>query len=363
MKFYTEQHRYYCGIDLHARSMYVCVLDQAGEKVVHRKIPTEPDPLLRLLKPYREDVVVCVECMFCWYWVADLCVEEEIPFVLGHALYMKAIHGGKVKNDRIDCYKIAALLRGGNLPQAYVYPREMRATRDVLRRRLFFVRDRGGVYTHIQNTITQYNLEPFEGRIDQAKNRVGLLEHFEDEAVQMSVAADTALLDCYDETIDELELFLESQAKVHDGSTFHLLRTVPGIGKILSLTLLYEIHQISRFPGVGEFLSYGRLVAGSHESAGKIKKSGGRKMGNEYIKWAFSEAAPLYLRCNPKGQKLFQQLEKKHGKGKAMTILAIKLARAVYYMLRRREPFDHDRFLKNGKAVNHKPPRGREKKS
>ncbi len=151
------------------------------------------------------------------------------------------------------------MLRGGNLPLAYVYPSEMRATRDLLRRRMRFVRKRGGLYSHIQNTITQYNLPPYEERIDQARNRAGLLEHFEDEDVRMSVAANMALLDTYDETIDELELFLESRAKVHDASTFYLLRTIPGIGKVLALTILYEIHEISRFPGVGNFLSYGRL--------------------------------------------------------------------------------------------------------
>jgi transposase len=346
VQFYTKQHRFYCGIDLHARSMYVCVLDQAGETAVHRKIPTEPTPLLRLLKPYRRDVAVAVECMFCWYWVADLCAEQGLPFILGHALYMKAIHGGKTKNDRIDSYKIAALLRGGNLPMAYVYPREMRATRDVLRRRMRFVRRRGGLYSHIHNTITQHNLEPFEKRIDKKSNRGELLEHFEDEDVQMSMAANMTLLDTYDETINELELFLESRAKVHNASAFYLLRTIPGIGKILALTILYEIHEISRFPTVGQFLSYGRLVAGSHESAGKKKGSHGRKMGNAYLKWAFSEAAALYLRGNPQGQKHFRKLEKKYGKGKAMTLLSIKLGRAAYFMLRRRAPFDAERFLK-----------------
>jgi len=319
VKFYTEQHPYYCGVDLHARSMYVCVLNQAGETVVHRNIPTEPEPFLRLLKPYRKDMAVAVECLFCWYWLSDLCAEEKIPFVLGHALYMKAIHGGKSKNDKIDSYKIAALLRGGNLPQAYVYPSGMRAARDVLRRRLFVVRHRAGLYTHIQNTVTQYNLEPFGKRIDQAGNRIDLLEHFEDEDVQMSVAANVALIDSCDETIYELELFLESRAKVHDGSTYYLLRSVPGIGKILALTILYEIHKISRFPTVGQFLSYIRLVAGTRESAGKKKASGGRKMGNVYLKWAFSEAAALYLRCNAQGQKLFKKLARKHGKGKAMS--------------------------------------------
>lgn len=112
MNFYTHQHKHYCGIDLHAKARYVCILDQNGTKLVHKNLPTIPDAFLRVIAPYREDLVVGVECMFTWYWVADLCAKEGIPFVLGHALYMKAIHGGKAKNDKIDAHKIA----GGNVP-------------------------------------------------------------------------------------------------------------------------------------------------------------------------------------------------------------------------------------------------------
>ena len=135
MRFYTQQHGHYCGIDLHARTMYVCIISQDGTVVVEKNIRARPGPFLELIAPYRDDLVVAVECIFTWYWLADLCDEEQIPFVLGHALYMKAIHGGKAKNDRIDAGKIAALLRGGMIPQAYVYPSPMRSTRDLLRRR------------------------------------------------------------------------------------------------------------------------------------------------------------------------------------------------------------------------------------
>jgi len=135
MRFYTKPHRHSCGIDLHARSMYVCILDQGGTVVVHRNMSTSPEAFLRVVAPYRDDLVVGVECIFTWYWLADLCAREGIPFGLGHALYMKAIHGGTAKNDRIDAQKIAVLLRGGMLPMAYVYPADMRATRDLLRRR------------------------------------------------------------------------------------------------------------------------------------------------------------------------------------------------------------------------------------
>ena len=122
MKFYTTLHKYYCGIDLHAKILYVCILDQQGNKLVHQKIGADPLALLRLLEPYMGNIVVGVECMHCWYWVSDFCQTHEVDFVLGHALYMKAIHGGKAKNDKIDSYKIASLLKGGNFPLAYNYP-------------------------------------------------------------------------------------------------------------------------------------------------------------------------------------------------------------------------------------------------
>ncbi len=158
MRFYAQQHRYYCGIDLHARSIYLCIMDQAGEILLHRNMRANPNSFLKAVAPYREDLVVSVECMFTWYWLADLCRREKIAFVLGHALYMKAIHGGKAKNDRIDALKIATLLRGGMIPRAYVYPPRMRATRDLLRRSLHFRRKRSELLVHIQNTNSQYNL-------------------------------------------------------------------------------------------------------------------------------------------------------------------------------------------------------------
>ena len=344
MRFYTQQHQHYCGIDLHARSMFVCIIDQAGKILVHRKLPCDGDELLKTLKPYRTDLIVAVECLFCWYWVADLCDEQGIAFVLGHALYMKAIHGGKTKNDRIDSQKIPALVRGGTFPKAYVYPRKMRATRDLLRRRLHFARKRAELFTHIQNTNTQYNLPVLEERVRKTKDRGAVIEHFEDPVVQMSIASDVELLKSYDEVIRDMELYLIHEVRKDHNKNFFLLRSIPGIGEILALTLLYEIHDIERFPRVGDFLSYARLVKGTHESAGKIKKSTGGKMGNVHLKWAFSEAAALFLRGNTAGQKYFVLLEKKHGKGKALSVLAAKLGRAVYYMLLRSKPFDPKRF-------------------
>jgi hypothetical protein len=190
MRFYTQTHKHYCGIDLHARTMYVCVLNQAGDVVLHRDLECDPKVFLAAIRPFREDLVVGVECIFTWYWLADLCAREGIAFVLGHALDMRAIHGAKAKNDQIDSRKLAALLRGQLMPQAYAYPAEMRATRDLMRRRLHFVRLRAQLLAHVQITYHQYNRESPGKRIAYASNRAGLGEGFEDTSVQESVAAD-----------------------------------------------------------------------------------------------------------------------------------------------------------------------------
>jgi transposase len=326
--------------------MYVCMLSHDGEIVVHRHMPTSPAALLKTIAPYREHMVIAVECIFTWYWLADLCAQEGIPFVLGHALSMKAIHGGEAKNDKIDAQKIAVLLRGGMLPQAYVYPAAMRATRDLLRRRMHLMHKRAELLAHIQKTNSQYNLPEIGTKLAYKANRQGVAERFPEPAVQKSIEVDLALIDHDDYLLRDVELCILKTAKQHDSNTLYLLRTIPGIGEILSLVLLYEIHDIGRFPSVQDFASYARLVKCSKASAGKRLGTSGKKIGNAHLKWAFSEAATLFLRNNPNGQKLLTRLEKKHGKGKALTILAHKLARAVYYMLKRKTAFDLDIFLR-----------------
>lgn len=346
MKFYTHQHKHYCGIDLHARSMYVYVLDGAGVVLVHKNIAAAPEPLLALIAPYREDLAIAVECMFSWYWVADLCARENIAFVLGHALYMKAIHGAKAKNDRIDAHKIAALLRGGLIPQAYVYPAKMRATRDLMRRRNYLMRKRAELLTHIQNTTSQYNLPALGVRVAKPSERKNVVAQFADPSVRKSIELDVAMIDSYDKVLPSLENEIEQTAQGHDPFALSLLRSTPGIGQVLALSILYEIERISRFPRVQEFLSYGRLVKPTQESAGKVLGHSGRRIGNAHLKWAYSEAAVCFLRANPRAQALLKKLSDRHGKPKAISILAAKIARANYYMLKRKVPFDAERFYR-----------------
>jgi len=346
MNFYNNTHPYYCGIDLHARLLYVCILDQEGNILVHKEIPANKKMLLNLLKPYIGNIVVGVECMSCWYWVSDYCNEIGVDFILGHALYMKAIHGGKAKNDRIDSFKIANLIRGGNFPLAYVYPVKMRATRDLLRRRMKIVQHGADLKSHVVNTTSQYNLPPNKVNLKNVCAREQLKSTFEDRSVQQNINLDMVILDCYAEQLSKVEWYIQQQAKQHNPKHFYLLKSVWGIGPILALTIIYEIGDIDRFDTVQNFASYSRLVKCKAESAGKSYGTQGNKIGNAHLKWAFSEAAVLHLRGNKKAQKYLLKLQKRMSKAKALSALAHKLGRCVYYMLKNETVFDEIKFLK-----------------
>ena len=314
MRFYTAQHRFYCGIDLHAMSMHVCVLDRDGNAVFDRNLASRPETLLKAIAPFRDGLVIGVECMFAWY-----------------------------------C-KIARLLRGGTFPLAYAYPKGMRETRDLLRRRCYLVRKRAELLTHLQILNSQYNLAPFSKKLSFAANRdeLQIAERFADPSVQKSAAVDLALVDRLDELIGEVELYLTRTAKVDDVQTYHRLRTVPGVGPVLALVLLYEMHDVHRFATAGQFLSYARLVRCAHESAGKKLGTGGKKIGNAHLRWAFAEAVCLFLRASERAKKWKQKQAAQRGDGKALAILAARLGRAVYHMLRKREAFDEERFWQGG---------------
>ncbi len=344
MRLYSQVHPFTCGVDLHARTLYLCILDGEGKTVLHRNLPCRREAFLAAIAPYRGGLVVGCECLFAWYWLADLCEEEGIAFVLGHALGMRSIYGLKTKNDKLDSWKIAQLLRGGNFPLAYVYPRRFRSTRDLLRRRLYFVRFRSELLTHLKMSEAQANLEPLRGRLDQPANRASFPERFPQGSARSSITADCRMLEALDSLIDDLERQLVRTVKADDRASFFRLRSVPGIGEILALTLFYEVPDFDRFDTVQQFASYARLVAPRSESSGKLGSSRGRKQGNVFLKWAFSEAAVLLLRGNPRAQKLHARLVARYGKAKALSVLSHKLGRAVFHMQKRRTPFEPARF-------------------
>lgn len=345
MELYTKRHKHYCGIDLHTKRMYVCVMNDSAEILLHKNMEARAEPFLQAVKPFRDDLVVTAECTFSWYWLADMCEEEGIEFVLGHALAMKSVNGGKVKNDKADSENITHLLRGGNLPVAYAYPKEMRSTRDLLRRRMHLMRKRSELLAHVQNSYHQHNLKN-EGLSSAYKgHRDKLAGNFEDESIRLSVQMDIETVKHYDKILSDTERYLIDQARVDNPQLFSLLKTIPGIGDILALVILYEIHDIKRFANVGKFLSYARMVKPKRSSDGKAKPGIGSKQGNAYLKWAFSEASVLFLRNHKPAKAYFDTLVDRYGKGKALSILGQKLARATFQLMRTQQVFDARRFL------------------
>lgn len=345
MKFYNHQHPFYCGIDLHTRLLYVCILDDQGNTLVHQKISNDSNALLELLKPYQGNIVVGVECMHCWYWVSDLCEEHAIDFIVGHALYMKAIHGGKAKSDRIDSLKIAKLIRGGNFPLAYTYPKALRATRDLLRRRMHLMRYTSQLKAHVTNSKAQYNLNFKSGNLNTPKNRDALRHAFPVNALQYSIDMDLNLIAFHETELRRVERLVLKDIRQHNHADLHLIKSMVGVGDILGALILLEIGDITRFPTVKHFASYARLVKCQAESAGKIYGTQGNKIGNAYLKWAFSEAAVIYLGNSPLAVAYIEKLHRRMTKAKALSAFAHKLGRTAYYLLKNQQPFDEKKFM------------------
>jgi transposase len=324
-------------------------MDRSGNKFLHTNIRNNDfNFFLKLVAPYRHDLTVCCECMFGWYWLADACAQAGIHFVLAHALYLKAIHGGKNKNDRIDSEKLAQLLRSNLIPPAYAYPAAQRPLRALLRQRLNFVWQRAELITRIQSHQQAHNrLTCTASNRDRWQEQ--LLANEPNPVYQLALQNQLALIRHYDAQITAVETQLQKLTKTFAYQDYTLLQTVTGIGENLGLTILYEIGDIERFLTVKDFLSYCRLVKGTVASAGKIKGLRGRKLGNPYLRWAFGEAAIIAKRDQTLLGPLYQRLEARMNgnKYKANAVLAIKLARSVYYILKNKTVFDPQRLLHN----------------
>jgi len=250
MKYYTSTTEFNCGIDLHAHQMYVCLMDRPGNKLLHTNIRNNDfNYFLQRIEPYRHDLTVCAECMFGWYWLADACQGAGLTFVLAHALYLKAIHGGKNKNDRIDSEKLAHLLRTNLIPPAYVYPAAKRPLRALLRQRIYYVWSRAELLARIQSHQLAHNRPALkQTRPNRDPWEQGLLAAEPDPVGQLALQNDLALIRHYDTQISALEEQLHRLTKVAAPRDYALLQTVPGIGEHLGMTI-----QKGSVPHIDEF--------------------------------------------------------------------------------------------------------------
>ena len=334
----------YCGIDLHSRDCWLAILDGGLKVVREAKVGNDLEAILEILEPYREDLKgIAVESTFNWYWLVDGLDECGYQMHLVNTWAVKQWEGLKYSDDRHDARWLAHLLALGILPEGYIYPKQERSVRDLLRRRAFLVRKRTsfllamrGAFecrTGLRTTsreVKQWTVEEVESYLEDPVEALGitcLLEPMKTLDGQIRIIEKKAL----------------TRARLRD--EFAPLQTVWGIGKILALTMMYEVGEISRFKKVGNFASYCRLVKSARLSAGKRKGSGNRRNGNPYLSWAFSEAAHFAVRYHPPAKKYFQRKRSKTNGIVAIRALAHKLARASYYVMKDQVDFDSERVF------------------
>ena len=347
MNLHQTTTEFNCGIDLHAKNMYICVMNKQGKKLLHQNVKgNDFSYFMKIVSPYLHDLTVACESTFNWYWLGDACLANGIKFVLGHALYMKAIHGTKTKNDRVDSEKIAHLLRSNMLPEGFCCSPEKRPVRDLLRRRACLVRHRTGILSHMSESVQVHGQEKLTRQEKRKSSRAEAVpERFVNPVLKFSMKIDAYLARQYDLVIKELEKEVITHTRLLGSKEYALLKTAPGIGKTLGLVILYEIDDIGRFQNSNHFCSYAMLTPSRATSDGKNVGSQGRKIGNHYLKWAFSEMVVIAKR-NPFIKKYSNRLEKKHGKGKANAILRHRFGHVIFNMLKHDKVFSIDQFLK-----------------
>lgn len=329
----------YAGIDLHANNSVVVVIDEADRILYQKRLRNELTELIQALTPYQEMLQgIVVESTYNWYWLVDGLMAAGYRVHLANTTAIEQYKGLKHTDDESDARWLAHLLRLGILPEGYIYPKEERAVRDLLRKRSQLVRQRTTNLLSIQNLVTRNTGSSLSGhRIKQLT--VAEVEQLLPQAeLALAVKSNLAVLQCLEEQIARIEEVVLAQLKLRDG--FRPLLTVSGIGQILGMTIMLETGAIERFATVGDFASSCRCVSSQKLSTGKRKGQGNTKNGNKYLAWAFVEAANFAVRYNAQIKRFYQRKQAKTKGVVAIKAVAHKLARACYYILRDQVPFE-----------------------
>ena len=327
---------HYCGIDLHSNNHVVVVIDEEDKRVLEKRLNNDLSLTLKALSPYRESLQgVAVESTFNWYWLVDGLQDQGYDLRLVNTAAVKQYDGLKYSGDRHDAFHLAHLMRLGILPTGYIYPKEQRAVRDLLRRRLFLVRTASAQLISVQSQI--WRTTGVRIRSADLRKADFELRGIEGYTLQ-AAAAGLAVYKAVQQEIDGLERSAYEAVKLSDD--FRILQTTTGIGKILALPIMLETGTIERFAGPGNFASYCRCVDSRRDSNGKKKGEGNAKAGNKYLSWAFSEAAHFAVRFEPLAQRFYERKKARTNGIIAIRAVARKLARATWMMLKHQVPYD-----------------------
>lgn len=340
---------FYSGIDLSARDSHLCVLDDSLSIHLQQKVPNDLHRISNLLEPFKPNLQIVVESTFNWYWLVDGLQQLAFDVSLAHTLGLSMITQAKVKTDRRDAFTLAKMLRAGVIPKAYIYPASTRPVRDLLRRRMKVVRLRAHEYGSLRQLLLR------EGYVSSSRNEIKLADDedlaqwFSHPLLVMTASQQLERIDLLSRQILELEQqILDLTRKKAD---YKRLLKISGIGKILALTILYEVGEISRFKNVRHFSSYCRLVPGVAQSGSVIRRGRSSKQGNAYLKSAFNQAAIVAVRSYPRIRACYERhLSRHRGSARklvAYNVIAHKLAQAVYQVMKRESEYREELLFGN----------------
>jgi transposase len=332
----------YAGIDLHSNNSVIAVIDEQDRVVFQKRLPNELERILLALASFKQWLMgVVLESTYNWYWLVDGLMQAGYVVHLANPAAIVQYQGLKYSGDEHDARWLAHLLRLKILREGYIYPREARAVRDLMRRRMQLVQTRSAQLACMH---TQFTRSTASSPSSDALKRMlpeELETLLEEPNVASGVRANLEVVGTLNREIARLEREVIEQVRL--AAQFAPLLSIPGIGCILALAIMLETGAIERFAKVGNFSSYARCVESKRLSNDKKKGEGNSKCGNKYLAWAFVEAAHFAVRYNPRIKRFYERKAAKTNKIVATKAVAHKLARAAYHVMRERVPFDETR--------------------
>ena len=335
----------YAGIDLHSSNNYIGVINEEGERLYQKRLPNQIKYILEALEPFKESMEgVVVESTYNWYWLVDGLQDHGYKLHLANPSAIKQYEGLKHTDDKWDAFWLAHMKRLNILPEGYIYPKEERPVRDLLRRRLLFVRHRTSHILSLQSAVTRNLGCKMSGRDIKKLETGDEGKLFYDPFLVLAASSSISTIRFLKKRITEIEKEIKAHIKLKP--EFEYILTIPGIGNILALTIMLEVGDISRFPKVGNYSSYCRCVKSERISNSKKKGQGNRKNGNKYLSWAYVEAANFAIRSYPEFYSFYNRKKSKTNGVVAIKALSNKLARASYHIMRDKVAYDKNKMFR-----------------
>jgi transposase len=342
----------YVGIDVHASNNVVAIINEEKRVIHKRRIRNELAAVQEELAAYKGEIEgVVVESTYNWYWIVDGLQEAGYRVHLANTSAIKQYEGLKYSDDKADAIHLAELLRLGILPKGYIYPKEERAVRDLMRKRSQLVRQRTANVLSASNIVARQTGMQMKGQLIARGDVFSLIKM---PMVAKALTSNLRVVECLNDEIGSIERAVEKEVK--RGEEYRLLSEAPGIGKILALTIGLETGDIGRFRKVGNYASYCRCVDSKKTSNGKLKGRGNTKNGNPYLAWAYMEAASYAIRYYGIVRAFYERKAARKPRVVALKATAHKLARGCYYVLRDKVPFDYAKAFKGVKTAGRRNP-------